>query len=74
MWAIFQECGNSPIVMHVLKKLDNHSDIMQLATLKTLNGMSLAEHFHFILRFLMRSWISNASVELEIMKFLNLYI
>jgi len=31
MWAIFQESGNSPVVMHLLKKLDKHSDTMQLA-------------------------------------------
>ena len=30
----FQESGNSPVVMHLLKSLDNHSDIMQLAIFK----------------------------------------
>ena len=62
MWAIFQESGNSPVVMHLLKSLDNHSDTMQLAIFKNLVGMSLGELFDFILRFLMRSWISYASV------------
>ena len=61
MWAIFQESGNS-VVMHSLKSLDNHSDTMQLAIFKNLDGMSLGELFDFILRFLMRSWISYASV------------
>ena len=62
MWAIFQEAGNSPVVMHLLKSLDNHSDTMQLAIFKNLDGMSLGELFDFMLRFLMRSWISHASV------------
>jgi len=62
MWAIFQESGNSPVVMHLLKNLDNHSDTMQLAIFKNLDGMSLGELLDFILRFLMRSWISYASV------------
>jgi len=62
MWAIFQESGNSPVVMHLLKNLDNHSDTMQLAILKNLDGMALGELLDFILRFLMRSWISYASV------------
>ena len=62
MWAIFQESGNLPVVMHLLKSLDNHSDTMQLAIFKTLDGMSLGELFDFVLRFLMRSWISYASV------------
>ena len=47
----FQESGNLPIVMHLLKKLDNHSDIMQLAILKNLDGMSLGELLDFILKF-----------------------
>ena len=55
MWAIFQESGNSPVVMHLLKNLDNHSDTMQLAIFKILDGMSLGELLDFILRFLMRS-------------------
>jgi len=42
--------------------LDNHSDTMQLAIFKNLDGMSLGELLDFILRFLMRSWISYASV------------
>jgi len=41
-----------------LKNLDNHSDTMQLAIFKNLDGMSLGELLDFILRFLMRSWIS----------------
>ena len=59
--AIFQESGNSPVVMHLLKNLDNHSDMMQLAVFKNLDGMSLGELLDFILRLLMRSWISYAS-------------
>ena len=74
MWAIFQESGNSPVVMHLLKSLDNHSDRMQLAIFKNLDGMSLGELLDFILRSLMRSWISHESVELGIMNFLNLYV
>ena len=62
MWAIFREPGNSPVVMHLLKNLDNHSDTMQLAIFKNLDGMSLGELLDFILSFLMRSWISYASV------------
>jgi len=62
MWAIFQESGNSPVVMHLLKNLDNQSDTMQLAIFKNLDVMSLGELLDFILRFLMRSWISYASV------------
>jgi len=60
MWAVFQEIWNSPVVMHLLKNLDNHSDPMQLAIFKNLDGMSLGELLDFILRFLMRSWISYA--------------
>ena len=60
--AIFQESGNSPVVMHLLKNLDNHSDTMKLAIFKNLDGMSLGELLDFILRFLMRCWISYASV------------
>ena len=48
--------------MHLLKNLDNHSDTMELAIFKNLDGMSLGELLNFILRFLMRSWISYASV------------
>jgi len=62
MWAIFQESGNSPIVMHFLKKFHNHSDTMQQAILKNLDGISLGELLDFVLRFLMRRWISYASV------------
>jgi len=62
MRAIFQESGNSPVVMHLLNNLDNHADTMQLAIFKNLDGMSLGELLDFILRFLMRSWISYASV------------
>jgi len=47
MWAIFQS-GNSPIVMHLLKKLDNHSNTMQLAIFTNLDGMSLGELLDFI--------------------------
>jgi len=47
--------------MHLLKNLDNHSDTMQLAIFKNLDGMSLGELLDFIWRFLMRSWISYAS-------------
>ena len=36
MWAIFQESGNSPEAMHLLKNLDNPSDTMQLAIFKNL--------------------------------------
>ena len=35
---------------------------MQLAIFKNLDGMSLGELLDFILRFLMRRWISYASV------------
>ena len=38
MRAIFQESGNSPVVMHLLNNLDNHSDTMQLAIFKNLDG------------------------------------
>ena len=62
MRAIFQESGNSPVVMHLLNNLDNQSDTMQLAIFKNLDGMSVGELLNFILRFLMRSWISYASV------------
>jgi len=55
MWAIFQESENSPIVMHSLKKLDNHSDTMQLAIFKHLDGISLGELLDSISRFSMRS-------------------
>jgi len=41
MWVIFQKSGNSPIVMHLLKKLDNYIDTMQLAIFKNLDGVSL---------------------------------
>jgi len=58
---IFEESGNSPVVMHLLKNLNNHSDTMQPAVFKNLDGMSLGELLDFILRFLMRSWISYAS-------------
>jgi len=58
MWAIFQESGKSPIVMYSLKNLDNHADTMQLAIFNKLDGMSMGELLDFILRFLMRSWIS----------------
>jgi len=74
MWAIFQESGNSPVAMHLLKNLDNHSDTMQLAISKNLDGMLLGELFDFILRFLMRSWISYASVRARNNEFLNLYV
>jgi len=62
MWAIFQESGNSPVVMHLLTKMDNHSDTIQLAIFTDLDGMSLGELLDFNLRFLMTSWISYASV------------
>jgi len=62
MWVIFQESGNSPVVMHLLKNLGNHSDTMQLAIFKNVDGMSLGELLDFILRILMRSWISYAAV------------
>jgi len=48
--------------MHLLKNLDNHSDTMLPAMFKNVDGMSLGELLDFILRFLMRSWISYASV------------
>jgi len=41
------------MVVHLLKKLDNHSDTMQLAILKNLDGISLVELLDFILRFLL---------------------
>jgi len=47
MWAIFREFGNSPIVMHLLK-LGNHSDTMQLAIFKNLDGISLGELLDFV--------------------------
>ena len=49
--AIFQESGNSPVVMHLLKNVYNHSDTMQLAIFKNLDGMSLGELLDFILSF-----------------------
>jgi len=60
--AIFQESGNLPVTMHLLKNLDNHPDTMQLAVFKNLDGISLGELLDFILRLLMSSWISYASV------------
>jgi len=48
--------------MHLLKNLDNHSYAIQLAIFKNLCGMSLEELLNFILRFLMKSWISYALV------------
>jgi len=48
MWTIFQESGNSLIVMRLLKKLDNHFDTMQLGIFKNLDGMSLGELLDFI--------------------------
>jgi len=48
--------------MYMLKKLDNHSDKMQLAIFKNLDEMPLRELLDFVLRFLMRRWISYASV------------
>ena len=54
--------GNSLVLMHLLKNLDNHSDTMQLAISKNFDGMSLGELLDFILRILMRRWISYASV------------
>jgi len=47
MWAIFQESGNSPVVMHLLKNLDNRSDTMQLAIFKNLDGMPLGVELIF---------------------------
>ena len=47
----------SSLVMHLLKSLDNHSDTMQLAIFKNLDGMSLGELFDFILRFLMCNFV-----------------
>ena len=35
----FQESGNSPVFMHLLNNLDNHSDTMQLAIFKNLDEM-----------------------------------
>jgi len=35
--------------MHLLNNLDNHSDTMQLAIFKNLDGMSLGELLDFIL-------------------------
>jgi len=37
--------------MHLLKKLDNHSDTMQLAIFKNFDGISLGELLDFILSF-----------------------
>ena len=51
MWAIFQESGNSPVVVHLLKNLDNDSDTMQLVIFKNLDGMSLGELLDFVLGF-----------------------
>jgi len=61
-WAIFQETWNSPIVMHLVKKLDNHSDTIQLVIFTNLHWKSLGELSDFALRFLTRVWISYASV------------
>jgi len=44
----FPGSGNSPVVMHLLTNLDNHSDTMQLAIFKILDGMSLGELLDFI--------------------------
>jgi len=74
MWAIFQESGNSPVVMHLLNNLDNHSDPTQLDIFKNFDGMSLGELLDFILRFLMKSWISYASVGVRNNEILNLYV
>jgi len=57
----FREPENSHTVMQLLKKLEIHSETMQLVILKNLDGMSWEELVDFILRFLMRSWISFAS-------------
>ena len=56
------------------QSLDNHSDTMQPAIFKNLDGMSLGELLDFILRFLMRSWISYASVGAGNIDFLDLYV
>jgi len=48
--------------MHLLKKLHNHSDTMQLAIFTNFDEMSLGELLDFALRFLIRGWISYASV------------
>ena len=58
----FPGVRDSPVVMHLLKSLDNHSDTVQLAIFKIFDGMSLGELLDFILRFSMRSWISYSSV------------
>lgn len=39
VWALFQVSGNLPRVMQLLKKLESHSDIVQLAIFKYLDGM-----------------------------------
>jgi len=49
----FPSVLDSPVVMHLLKNFENHSDTMQQAILKNLDGMSLGELLDFILRFLM---------------------
>jgi len=49
----FPSVRDSPVVMHLLKNFENHSDTMQQAILKILDGMSLGELLDFILRFLM---------------------
>ena len=58
----FPGAGSSPVAMHLLKNLDSHSDTMQPVLFENLDGMSLRELLDFILKLLMRSWISHASV------------
>jgi len=49
MWAIFQESGNSPVVVHFLKSLDNHSDTMQLAICFEKHINTLKKAFSYLL-------------------------
>ena len=54
--------GNFQEIWEFFLNLDNHSDTMQLAIFKNLDGMLLGKLLDFILEFLMRRWISYASV------------
>ena len=70
MVAIFQESGISPVVMHLLKNLDNHSDTMQSAIFKNLDGISLGElqGVHKVLHTL-KIFISQKPHKVEILHF-----
>ena len=56
-----------------LKKLNNHSDTMQLTVSKNLGGMSLGQLLDFSLKFSMKRWISYASVGVGNNEFFEFY-